>query len=703
NANDRDPALCDRCRAIDFAAILQLSDEVRDARLDGISILSLGSLPTPGELPCPMCNLFNQVKFDLGVAAQTAWDTREYHLRAFSSLLKEVGITGETATGVKGRKLIDEIRWGDAYMEDENSVLLAVFPGQGDDVLNTSEARMYDTCSHLEQSVIMPVAVRGARTHGDLVLPNQINYDRLREWIRECQSHHGPKCTDHATRPPFALKVIDCQTRKILPLKPDWDYYALSYVWGPPRPEDIIDGTQGRQKTLPARVHPSIEDAITVVKNLGGRYLWIDKYCINQDDAQEKHDQISRMDLIYSGAYATIIAAGSDITQSGLPGVGTVPRLHQPQAVSGKTRLVSTLPSIRQALTRSPWITRGWTFQEVILSRRCLFFTDYQVYFMCSEATHCESTIISQPLKHTSYNVLDPDRFTHLGAGDAKYYSWMPPRPWEFRTHLTHYSSRNLSYESDAINAFRGILARSTHTTYWGIPFLFQDSSYPFVQDINLRFACALAWEPMYTQNPIARESHLHRRPDFPSWSWAGWAGTVSYSYFLFRVRFTCDENDLLPQPLHDHAPLRIWIPETKHKHKPKHNPIPLEELFHIHSDKKVLPELSPHLLIDCLVLRVRVAFASRFPGDPPAFSIAVEDGYSRAPILFCWPMPREGEEGHEELLKEEWNGLILFETRHNITRCAPWDHIGVFVLLVRSVEGTNERVGSVWLTRKEL
>ncbi|PYI08670.1 HET-domain-containing protein [Aspergillus sclerotiicarbonarius CBS 121057] len=710
NANGHvDPPLCARCRAINFNAILQLRDEVRDARLDGLSITSLGSLPTPDQdPPCPMCDLFDQVKFDLGAAAQTAWDTREYHLRAFSSIVKEVGISRETATGVKGHELIKEIRWGDAYMEDDaNSVILAVFPGQGDDVLNTSEARVYDTCSHLEQGVIMPVAVPSARTHGGLVLPNQINYDRLREWIADCQSHHGAQCTDHPTRPPFSLKVIDCQTRKILPLKPDWDYYALSYVWGPPRPEDsAINGAKTDKKTLPAHVHPAIEDAITVVKNLGGRYLWTDKYCINQDDAQEKHDQVSRMDLIYSGAYATIIAAGSSIAHSGLPGVSSVPRLHQPQAVSGRTRLVSTLPSIQRALTHSTWITRGWTFQEVILSRRCLFFTDFQVYFMCSEATHCESTIISQPLIQTNpNNVLDPDRFTHLGAGHAAYYSWMPPRPWEFRTHLTHYSSRNLTYESDAINAFRGILARSTHTTYWGIPFLFERTTHPLAQDTNLRFACALAWEPTYTQNPVARESHLQRRPDFPSWSWAGWAGTVSYSYFLFRVRFTCDENDLLPQPLHNHPPLRIWVtkkndPHHHHKDTPL---IPLHHLFLTHNDKKVLPELSPHLLIDCLTLRVRIAFASRFPGDPPAFYIVVEDGYSRAPILFCWPMPREGETGHQDLLAEEWNGLILFETLHNINRCAPWDHIGIFVLLVRPIEGTNERVGSVWLTRKEL
>ncbi|XP_044724639.1 uncharacterized protein HRG_02535 [Hirsutella rhossiliensis] len=38
----------------------------------------------------------------------------------------------------------------------------------------------------------------------------------------------------------------------------------------------------------------------------------------------------------------------------------------------------------KAALVRNRrWNTRGWTYQELLLSRRLLFFTDSQVYFQC--------------------------------------------------------------------------------------------------------------------------------------------------------------------------------------------------------------------------------------------------------------------------------------------------------------------------------
>ncbi|OJJ73705.1 hypothetical protein ASPBRDRAFT_513854 [Aspergillus brasiliensis CBS 101740] len=730
---DQDAPLCTRCRTIDFDTIFQLSKDVRDARLEGLPIISLGSIPPNPSTPCPMCNLFDKVKFNLDISARhIAWDTSQYHLRAFSSLVKELGITAEMATETTGREIIKQIRSGDEYMSDKsNGVFLAVFPGSGDDVLITSEARVLDICSHLEQSVIMPVEgsdVANIRTHGVQVFPNQIDYNRLKEWMESCGSEHGARCTSPPARLPFTLKVIDCQTREIVPLQPDWEYFALSYVWGPPSAEDAVIKIQNPKTSLPVLVHGTIEDAITVVRNLGGRYLWVDKYCIDQGDAQEKHDQISRMDLIYSGAYATIVAAGSDISVSGLPGVGAVPRRPQPQAISptasGSLRLVSTLPSIRHALATSPWISRGWTFQEVILSRRCLFFTDFQVYFMCGESTHCESTVLStahlSPMataqtaaKPTSNDVLDSARFTHQKSQDPSYYSTTPSRQWPFRTHLSHYSSRNLSYNSDAINAFRGILARSDYPTYYGIPFLFGgESCYTLASNPDFRFACALAWEPIYQPPRIGTsngdDGHLNQRSEFPSWSWAGWIGQVSYNYFLWVRRFPCAEEDLLPQELDGHLPVRIWVcldPDDSSSR------ISMKEFFltnygKANKSKNVLPEISPFLQIECTVLhylRVRILSIHSGTTSVPAFRMTIGDGYSRAPLLFCGIPPCSEGDG---VVEEVFSGLVLFETKHDITRCAPWDHIGIFVLLVKEAKGRKghyERVGSGWLDRADL
>jgi hypothetical protein len=113
-----------------------------------------------------------------------------------------------------------------------------------------------------------------------------------------------------------------------------------------------------------------------VVRNLGKRYLWVDKYCIDQQDHNAKDLQIQNMDRIYEGAFATIVASAGHNAEFGLPGAGPTPRKAQPSTVTRNQKLLSTLPSLSHALKESAWITRGWPYQEAVLSRRCLFFTE---------------------------------------------------------------------------------------------------------------------------------------------------------------------------------------------------------------------------------------------------------------------------------------------------------------------------------------
>jgi hypothetical protein len=42
------------------------------------------------------------------------------------------------------------------------------------------------------------------------------------------------------------------------------------------------------------------------------------------------------------------------------------------------------------------WNQRGWTFQERLLSKRCIMFTDHQVYFQCKRRGWSEDTHIDE-------------------------------------------------------------------------------------------------------------------------------------------------------------------------------------------------------------------------------------------------------------------------------------------------------------------
>jgi hypothetical protein len=150
--------------------------------------------------------------------------------------------------------------------------------------------------------------------------------------------------------------------------------------------------------TLDEILPPTIEDAITVVECLGLNYLWIDRYCINQQNDEEKLVQLPKMNQIYEASEVTIVAAAGSDPSYGLPGVST--RKRKSRQISGKVgnyELRSTLNDPCEAMETSVWNMRGWTYQEALLSRRCLVFTENQIYFECL-GMHCFESL-NTPLK----------------------------------------------------------------------------------------------------------------------------------------------------------------------------------------------------------------------------------------------------------------------------------------------------------------
>lgn len=104
-------------------------------------------------------------------------------------------------------------------------------------------------------------------------------------------------------------QVISCQLLHT-PL-PDSEecpvlYEALSYTWGAERATlpIIIDGCS-------FYVRPNLHDALKTLRQPhSDRMLWVDAICINQIDARERDDQVSRMGTIYSCAATVMIYLG---------------------------------------------------------------------------------------------------------------------------------------------------------------------------------------------------------------------------------------------------------------------------------------------------------------------------------------------------------------------------------------------------------
>lgn len=144
-------------------------------------------------------------------------------------------------------------------------------------------------------------------------------------------------------------------------------YAALSYVWG------SVKSIQSYRCTIERLKKPGslwlsrfqlpvvINDAISLVADIGERYLWVDSLCILQDDGDHKQAAINQMNLIYENALLTIIAAERTDATIGLPGVGCRPRSQRQRCDLIGPRLKMIVPHSLGALERSKWASRAWT------------------------------------------------------------------------------------------------------------------------------------------------------------------------------------------------------------------------------------------------------------------------------------------------------------------------------------------------------
>jgi hypothetical protein len=378
-------------------------------------------------------------------------------------------------------------------------------------------------------------------------------------WINKCQEHTVCQ-PDYSSKDfKFPFRVIDVQSGRLVEGTPGVRYVALSYVWGgvkqvmlnkttrpylqqegsitpdgltPPEGEFLHIGQQlqGERRVVPR----TICDAIRLCQTMGELYLWTDSLCIMQDDEYQdingvwtnadKMAQIPNMSVIYGASVLTIVAAYGKDSNAGLPGVyASNTRRSQVVGTIGDQIWLSVQNNPMDAFFRSEWLTRAWTFQEFILSKRRLIFLPEQVMFHCHRLSWCEdrfTELLDTPediREATSWSTsakLRPMQFPVRSNWsnevffpaifiDQYYVEW-----------LRDFLHRRLTVASDILFAFDGALSASHR--YLG------DFHYGLPVDY---FCETLTWCSRSGRGALAQ-----RRQGFPSWSWAGWVWSVADS-----------------------------------------------------------------------------------------------------------------------------------------------------------------------------
>lgn len=497
--------LCASCSSIDFKGAF-----VRLPRLGlpGHEIpqtMAITATRKDIQADCSLCSfVFERIFSDINLNDRvSAIGEIGYHFRAVDSLW------------VSRKPLLSRPK-------ENSDVVIAIVRGGSDQKLNHKQL-----LQAISLGLIVPLAQRSALDllespgycyGGRMVNSLSPDFNRLRSWIDECNSLQSDCHVDCKSSPGdvgFQTRVIDCWTRQIVPLTRDLEYLTLSYVWG----NSIGDKNPQISQTsgfVPFPAPQTIEDAISVVRNMEKRYLWIDRYCIWQSENRQL--QIQNMDEIYRNALSTIVPVEADSAETGFSGVSS-PRCDQFKIWTNAGVLVFTFPHISYHLSSSVWMTRGWTYQEAVLSRSCMFFTKDQVYFACRSAYQSEAVEQAEiSLRDPYRETLEPRLLSHA---DYVYPLGRPGyREHLYYEHIKAYTSRSLTLDSDGLNAFEGIIKSGRTKSLWGIV------GYRDHHD-ELGFAVGLGWCSL--RKP-PEGGPVRRREEFPTWSWVSLVDQIEHA-----------------------------------------------------------------------------------------------------------------------------------------------------------------------------
>jgi hypothetical protein len=390
---------------------------------------------------------------------------------------------------------------------------------------------------------------------------------KILEWVQECEQRHQgcspPSFTPTRlldVNPAFGevdyIKLIENESLASKNLAPEAKpYIALSHCWGKTLQitTTIAKNSQRKEGILLSDLSKTFRDAVEITRRLGIRYLWIDALCIIQDDGEEWAREASSMSRIYSGAYLTIAAATA---HDGSAGIFSDRLEHmreiKVETMTGKpVRMVVVPDDVAKSrffdhrafgglvwldeedLGESlPLVTRAWTFQERLLSRRVVHFAKSEMVFECNNGFSCECK--AQMHQAGIRQILN-------GISDSPSVERVLQETWW--AIVMQYSSLEMSVRGDVLPALGGI-AR-----------LFEEAARN--HGVDLGEYCAGMWRrwlssSLLWKQRVSRHETQEGNTFAPSWSWASATGNFAVSKLEEGLQWSLVIHGYDSQPAYD-------------------------------------------------------------------------------------------------------------------------------------------------------
>lgn len=269
------------------------------------------------------------------------------------------------------------------------------------------------------------------------------------------------------------------------------------------------------------------QDAVTVCRELGISYLWIDSLCIVQDSKEDWETESPKMCDYYGNAEITISAGSSQD--------GTVPFLTERSARwmpksftftnedgSSSTIFAKETPRYLDEQDVEPITTRGWAWQEAVMSTRIVHYTASGVLWICGNRTVAEDGGFGHSWFYCGYLKA---RMPNLESGHLNYVSGGNPAELNHMVQflwldlLRSYTSKALTKDEDRLPAVSGAAAKFHRAA--GAPYMAgQWATNGFERSLcwkNDAFNTSRGWG-------LAPSEYVA-----PSWSWASLLGRVEW------------------------------------------------------------------------------------------------------------------------------------------------------------------------------
>lgn len=328
-------------------------------------------------------------------------------------------------------------------------------------------------------------------------------------------------------------------------------YAALSHPWGSSQPLSLKSEniSSFRQAISWDSLPKTFQQAIMFTRKLSISYLWIDSLCIIQDSKEDWLEQSGKMASIYEHSLVTLAATASHGASSGCffePSLAL-----RGYITNGKTQMrFSDTSEVTELIARTPptdpilyirrrpshnspgyftypdlpLLSRGWVYQERLLSPRILHFGAIDLIWECNTDISCHCGYYTpsysrNPISHP----IKPQHAACVRKGSAG--GSMASRWVQL---VQQYTALDLTFDTDRLPAIagvakqfrRGLENKKYMAGLWEETLL-----------TGLTWARAVSRTvPFHWQSRVRPLEARPRTSDVgPSWSWISVPGPITY------------------------------------------------------------------------------------------------------------------------------------------------------------------------------